>query len=148
MVESNFKVEGFKELDAQLSKLSRKAGKAVLRRSLKKAAQPIVDAAQASAPRDTGEFAQTISASPKLNKAQKRVHKKEETASSVELFVGSSSPLAHLLEFGTRKAPPHPFMRAAFEASVEKVIEILKVELWKEIQKSINRANKAASRKR
>lgn len=142
-----FKMEGLKELDKQLAKLSRSAGKAALRKSLKNAAKPIVDRAQATAPEKTGDFKATIMASTKLNKAQKKLHKKQDCPATVELFVGSSSPLAHLLEFGTVKMSPQPFMRAAFEAAMHEVVYILSKELAKNISAAIKRAERRAAKK-
>lgn len=173
-------IEGFKELDEQLSKLSRSGGKAAMRRALKTAATPFTEAAQAAAPvgkydhmpdfesfadskkdktdegdksepkkrrkRKGGYLKASIGISTKLNKAQRKLERKE-GRDSVKIFVGSSAPHAHLVEFGTVRASPRPFLRPTWEAHKDQVLERLKVEMWKEVLKTIDRSNKMAARK-
>ena len=54
------RVEGFKEMDAALAELTKGAARGVLRRAGMKAMQPIANAAEALAPKDTGELAGAI----------------------------------------------------------------------------------------
>lgn len=155
------KMTGMKELDKKMKQLSRSAGKAVLRKTLREAAVPLVEAAQANAPKDTGGLRESISISTRLNKAQKRLEKKAGGKSSVEMYVGSSSPLAHLIEFGTApringgkyagsKHPgtrPQPFLRPAFDATVNQIIEIIKKRIAENLMAAIGRANRRAAKR-
>lgn len=141
-----FEVEGWRNLDNKLQKLSRAAGKRALREALKKAAKPIEDAAQSAVPVKTGKLKGSIITSTKLNKAQKRLQKKQGGKAAVELFVGSSSPIAHLVEFGTSDTAAQPFMRPAFNSTKEEVMNILAVEVGASIDKAIGRAERRAAK--
>lgn len=55
-------VEGLGELEAALADLGKALSRGVLRRTLLKVARPTVEAAQAKAPRDSGQLAKSISA--------------------------------------------------------------------------------------
>jgi HK97 gp10 family phage protein len=145
---------GFKELERELDNLSKAAGKGVLRRALKKSAQPLVDLAQSLAPRDTGRLAQSIIVGAKLNGRQARLHKRmfKDERSAVEMFVGPSYLLGdggrhgHLLEFGTIKMAPQPFMRPAWDRDQRAMLDRLREELWRELEKTIARAKRKAAR--
>ena len=116
------RIDGLKELDRELEKLSRAAGRGVLRRSLQKAAPPLVDRMKSNAPVNSGALRDSITASTKLAPRQSRLHRKmfRDMRSAAELFVGPSYNLgdggrhAHLLEFGTSKMSPQPFARPAY----------------------------------
>lgn len=160
------KIEGLKELDKELEKLSRSAGRTVLRNTLKKAAQPIADAAQANAPEDEGRLKASITTSRKLNKSQAKAQRawsaKNGGKDASEIYIGSTDPKAHLIEFGTapRKnggkfagtdhpgTSPKPFMRPAFEAKQGETIDIIKTELQQQIIKANARAARAAAKAR
>lgn len=148
------KLEGFKELDQALDNLSKAAGKGALRRSLKRAAEPTAKLAQGLAPVLTGKLKNSIIVGAKLDGRQAKLHRKmfRDDRSSVELFVGPSylrgdgGRHGHLLEFGTIKMPPQPFMRPAWEQDKKAILDRLKEELWDQIQKAIARANARAAR--
>lgn len=163
-----FDVQGFAELEAALDNLSKAAGKGVLRRSLKKAAQPTADLAASMAPKKTGKLSKSIIVGAKLDGRQARMHKKmfRDDKSAVTLFVGPSYLLGdkgrhgHLVEFGTA---PHinggvfagtqnpgtaarPFMRPAWEQDKHAMLDRLSDELWSELEKSVKRAERKAAR--
>ncbi len=60
------RVEGMEELNLALGELSKAAAKGVMRRTLVKAAKPMVDAAQGNAPVLSGELKQSIVATAKV----------------------------------------------------------------------------------
>jgi HK97 gp10 family phage protein len=146
---------GFKELERELDNLSKAAGKAVLRRAMKKSAQPLADLAQSLSPRDTGTLAESITVGVKLNNRQARMHKRmfKDDRSAIEMFVGPSylrgdgGRHGHLLEFGTIKMRPQPFMRPAWDQDQRAMLDRLKEELWRELEKTIARAERRAARK-
>jgi len=149
----SMQVTGFKELGQQLDRLSRATGKAAMRRALQNAAKPMLSAAIGNAPYDAGNakkrgkhLRDTLSISTKLNRAQTALEK-EEGRSQVYLYLGAGAPHAHLVEFGTRKSRPRPFLRPAFDAHKQAVLDRLKDELWKEVNKSIKRMENRAARK-
>ena len=168
MTSVSLDVQGFADVEKALDNLSKSAGKGVLRRSLKKAAQPTADLAASLAPRKTGNLAKSIIVGTKLDGRQAKIHKKmfKDDKSAVTIFVGPSYLLGangrhgHLVEFGTA---PHinggqfagsqhpgtaaqPFMRPAWEQDKMAMLERLKSELWSELEKSIKRADAKAAR--
>ena len=148
------KLEGFQELDRELEKLSKAAGTGVLRRALKKSAEPMAELAASIAPVDDGDLKNSITVSTKLDKDVARSHRRmfKNSRSAVEMFVGPSYNLGaggrhgHLLEFGTYKMSPRPFARPAWDQDKQNVIERLKKDIWAEIEKATARAERKAAR--
>ena len=85
------------------------------------------------------------------------------------VYVGSSSPLAHLIEFGTTqrvlkelrvvtiggrtvqithtgRVSPRPFLRQAWDAKRDEVLKRLGAAIWQQIAKSARRLAKKAAR--
>lgn len=161
-------VSGLADLERALDNLTRSVSKNVLRSSMREAATPMRDKAQALAPKDQGDLSQSIIIGGLLNKSQKSQHRKltRDERSAIELFVGPSYKLGaggrhgHLVEFGTSphlnagkfagsKHPgtaPQPFMRPAFDTEAQPTIERLKPILWRKIDRAAKRqAKKLAS---
>lgn len=163
-----FQTDGFAELEEQLGGISEAAGKGALRRSLKKAAEPMAELARSKVPVGKGDLAQSIAVSVKLAKRQAGMHRKmfRNDKASVEMFLGPSYDLGaggrhgHLVEFGTAphinkgqfagtKHPgtaPQPFMRPAWDADQVKLLDRIGQNMWEEIQKSIKRAGAKSAR--
>lgn len=143
------KLTGFKELDDALKTLTKAAGKGAMRRALKKAAQPIADAANAAAPvGPTGEYAKSFSYSTKLNKRQGGIHRKmfRDDKASVEGFVGTNDPAGVQQEFGNENHGPQPALRPAWDGGKMQVLDDLGRELWIEIEKTAARAARKAAK--
>ena len=144
------KVEGLKELDAALGELPKSTAKAVLRRILKKAGQPIADTAEQLAPRDDGTLAESIGVSTKLTSRQRSQHRKmfKNDKASVEMFVGAGGlPQAHIQEFGSENiVTPQPFMRPAWDQHQNEALEIIKTNLGDEIIAAAKRLARKAAR--
>ncbi len=95
-----FEWSGLKEMEKMLDQLPKAMGKSVLRRSLKKAAKPMLKMAQQSAPTgESADLAKSIKIATKLSKHQRRKHKR--IKDGVEIFVGTSNPHANEIEWGT-----------------------------------------------
>lgn len=147
-------VEGFAELEKALDNLSKSAGKAVLRRALKKAAQPTADLARSMAPVKTGKLAKSVIVGTRLDGRQARIHRRmfRDDKAAVEMFVGPSylrgdgGRHGHLVEFGTSKMAARPLMRPAWDQDKHAMLERLSDELWAELEKSIRRAEKRAAK--
>lgn len=172
------KVEGFRELEAQLERLKPATGKAALRRGGLKAMAPMAKLASELAPRDTGQLADSIVVSAKAVGAGANLGKKEYAAimkrggskgealtamkdtrreaqasgnaSHVELFMGpakasdKNTAIKQIAqEFGTSKMEANPYMRPAWDRDQQPLLERVKDEIWKEIEKTIARAIKA-----
>lgn len=140
-----FTIEGLAELQVALRELPDATAKNVLRRVGKQALQPIADAAAQRAPVDQGTLRDSIHVGTKLSRRQKSKHKKI-SEDDVEVFVGAGPvPQAIWQEFGTVNHPAHPFLRPAWDAGKDTVINTIADLLWVEIQKSAARiARKAA----
>jgi len=146
------KLTGFKELERELESLTKAAGKGVLRRSLKKSAQPLADLMKAYAPRGetaTDLLAESIAVSTKLSKRQAGKHRKmfRNDKASVEMFVGPGpDPAAWNQEFGNIIHGPQPFARPAWDQDKMALLDRLGKELWTELDKSIKRAERKAAK--
>lgn len=165
---ASFKVSGLKDLEKALDQLSKSAGKGVLRRSLKKAAQPMADLAGSLAPVDDADLSKSIIVSTKLEKNSARRHRKmfKDDRAAVEIFVGPDYGLGkggrhgHLVEFGTDPhinagqfagtmhpgTAPQPFMRPAWDQDRKAMLDRLSRELWAELDKSLQRAARKAAK--
>ncbi|KQY27184.1 HK97-gp10 family putative phage morphogenesis protein [Rhizobium sp. Root482] len=140
-------VDGLKDLEKALKELPQANAKAVLRRTMKEAGEPVARTARALAPKDEGHLAESIDVSTKLSERQKKLHKKQ---SPVEMFIGPGShPYGPLQEFGT--GPGHqaqPFMRPAWDQNKEKVLDTIANLTWIEIEKTATRLAKKAAKRR
>jgi hypothetical protein len=140
------KLEGFAAMEGQLARLKASTGKAVLRRALRDAAQPMADLMSANAARNTGTLAESAAVSTKLSKRQARLHRRmfRDNRASVEMHVGFG-PLAQAtqMEFGNYKDTPQPAARPAWDADKYPLLDRLKRDLWAQIEKAIARASRA-----
>jgi len=143
------KLTGFKELERELERLSKAAGKGVLRRGLKKAATPIADAANAAAPQgQSGDYSKSFHYSTKLNRRQAGQHRKmfRNDKAAVEGFVGTNDPAGVQQEFGNQNHGPQPALRPAWDQESGPTLDRLGQELWTELKKSIARAERKAAK--
>lgn len=151
MVKATFKVEGLKELEQALTQVAKRStAKAIMRRALKKAAQPMADMAQAAAPvGDSKTLGQSVTIGTKLSGRQQKLHRKmhKNDRAAVEMFVGAG-PLAsaHNQEFGNEHHGPQPFMRPAWDAEAKPTLDRLGDLMWSEIEANTKREARRAAR--
>lgn len=164
-------VSGFAELDKALGQLPKATARNVLKRTLDKAAQPIVDEAKTLVPVRTGTLRDSIVASTKVkNKTGKaefaaamRAGLGRDTAvaalrqarrdakgqgSFAETFVGPARGkgvigYAHIVEFGSVNDPPRPYMRPAWDSKQREALAIIRAELGNEIIKAARRIGRS-----
>jgi HK97 gp10 family phage protein len=151
MARITVKVDGLRELDAALGQLPKSTGKAVLRRVLKKAGQPIADDAAAKVPVLTGQLQISIGLGTKLTRRQSKIHRKmfKDDKASVEMFVGAGGlAQSTQVEFGNNHQAADPFMRPAWDGNKDKALDIIATELGAEIMKAAQRMAKKAARGR
>jgi HK97 gp10 family phage protein len=156
----SFELTGMKELLNLLDQLPTVAmQKGVVRNALKKAGTPIAEMAKDLAP-DSGEqhkqkLKESIKVSTSIKASQKRGRISDR--SSVTVYVGSSAPHAHLVEFGTGprtqkngrftgQMPPNPFMRTAWDTLKMNALKIFSDEMKNEIYKAARRLAKKAAK--
>ena len=155
----NFKFEltGVKELMSLLDQLPTVAmQKGVVRNALKKAAKPTMEMAKQNLPRGkTGNLEKSIKVSTSLKGSQKKG--KTIDRSTVEVYVGSTAPHAHLIEFGTGpretkngayrgQVSPTPFLRNAWDATKDAALRIFAKEMETELLKAAKRLASKAER--
>lgn len=143
----SFRIDGLKELDKALGELPRSTGKNVLRRVGRKALEPMLLNAVSRAPTDDFDLVEGMGVSSKLTRRQKSLHRKMGGPATVELFAGAGPhPQAHLQEFGTVNHGPQPFLRPAWDAGKDRVLEDIKSGLWTEVAKSAARLARKQAR--
>jgi HK97 gp10 family phage protein len=146
---TGLKLTGFKEMDMVLRQLPNATAKRVADRAMKKALAPVASAANGMRPKGMPP----VIVEKRLNKNQAREFRSEQTDQVRVMFVGSPSPRAHLEEFGTgpRKHKSgkstgimraRPFMRPAWDQTREQVLDLLRADLAREIEKAVGRRAK------
>lgn len=140
------KIEGLRELDAALGKLPKATAKAVLRRVLREAGEPIARTARSMAPREEMHLFESIDVGTKLSRRQAGLHKERGGKAFQEMFVGTNNPAGVQQEFGNSRHGPQPFMRPAFDAKKMEALDIITTLLWGEIEKTAARVAKRAAR--
>lgn len=134
-----FKIEGFKELDQQLGRLSKTAGKAALRKAGKSALEPMARIARRDAPKDTERLAENIDVSTRTT-----VKDLPEGKYFMNVYMGPTKNYgaAAYQEFGTVDHAPQAYMRPAWDQDRGNLIERVRIELWDSISAAIDRAAK------
>lgn len=130
-------ITGFAELTNDLADMAKRlsdaySGTAIIGSILNEAAQPVLEAAQRFAPERTGK----LKAALKVGKLQKR------KGGGYFIKIGSHKEddafYASFVEFGhggPRPAPPHPFMRPAYDTTKDQAYAIIRDRLEQEITK-------------
>ncbi|GLQ36749.1 hypothetical protein GCM10007908_03690 [Rhizobium albus] len=145
MARSTVRISGLKELDRALGELPKAAAKATLRKVLTEAAEPMARAARRNAPKQDYHLYESIDVSPRLNGRQRALHRKENSPTFVETFVGTNNPAGVQQEFGNERHAAQPFLRPAWDAEKKPTVERIANSLWTEIERMAKRvANKAA----
>jgi HK97 gp10 family phage protein len=161
-------IAGAKELDAALAEFSKATARNILQRTLLKAADPILETAQALAPVRTGvlkskirkdtrkpkghaskaAFAEAMAAG--ASKAEAAAYQRAVNAQNgqtfAEVFVGVEERVAQAWpqEIGTVNHAPHPYIRPAIEQRAEDAQRIIETELSGEIERARQRAARKA----
>lgn len=169
MAESaRLRIEGLADAERAMDNLSKAVGRNVLRRALRKAAEPMRVLAEELAPEQSGTLKGSIRIGSLLNQSQTQLRRKMSLAdrTAIELFLGPSylrgagGRHGHLVEFGTAPhvngglyagthhpgTAPQPFLRPAFDAQARPTIERLKPLLWEEIERAAERAARRVAR--
>lgn len=165
-------VSGLKDLDRALGELPKSVAKATLVRTLKKAGEPIAQAARAAAPVDDGTLRDSIAVSPRIKnkvgmaefaavmrqsggmniagarQALRDARRAAGGGSFAEMYIGPARGkgvirYAHLQEFGTSNHAPHPFMRPAWDAEKDNALRIIRQELGNEIIAAARRVGRS-----
>ncbi|MFN7177116.1 MAG: hypothetical protein ACK4MX_09530 [Thermaurantiacus sp.] len=148
-MKTSMRVEGLQDLDAALADLPQSTAKGVVRRTLIKAGQPIVEDYANNVRRRSGTLAESAGVSTKLSRRQRRLHRKmfADDRAAVEVFAGAG-PLSQAIteEFGTVNQEPQGQMRAAWDRNKQKALQIVQTETWSEISKTAARLARRRAR--
>ena len=162
-------MDDLRESSKALKELPRATQRNVLVRVLKRRAKPMHAAAQANAPERTGGLRKSIVVGTRIkNQAGKaeyaaamraglgkaaavqalRDARRASTGDAVAIvYVGSTSPLAHLTEWGSAHNQAVGWMRAAYDAHARAAFEGIEADILTEIQKAAERRAARAARK-
>lgn len=110
----------------------------VLAGAVRAGTKPLVDAARANVPVDTGNLKKSIG----INR--KRTKDKSTMWFTISPRKGGVNDgfYGHMIEFGTSKMTAQPFMRPAFESQDNQSIEATKKYIAERIDKEIEKAKK------
>jgi len=120
--------KGLKEFSKMLEKIPDRVEKKIVKRSLKKASKPMIKEARRNAPRDSGELKKSIGSVMLPNR---------KTPPKVFMvFIGprikgkrEGGYYSHILELGTVKQKPQPYMKPAFRSTQTVVLNTFVNEL-------------------
>jgi HK97 gp10 family phage protein len=144
-------LSGGLDLEKALMDLKTTVAKGVTTRALKKAAQPVADAAERHVPVRTGALKESIEVSTRLARREKRFSSRK-APDEVRVHVGASYKLgrrgrhSHLVEFGTVNQAAEPYMRPAWEETKDQLLADLAQSMRVEFDKAVARAQRKAAR--
>lgn len=142
-------VTGLDSINAQLAELGVELGAKTLASAARRAFKPVFDAAQRLVPQDTGALREAI----RLTVTKQAGG---DTVVAVGLVVagpkrGSKSAKGvgpgiywRFIELGTAKLAAHPFFRPALDMNAAGVIELLKEECAKGIERALRKQSRQA----
>lgn len=131
----SFRLQGERALERKLKLLPQAIIKKELRKAVNKAATPIVKRAKQLVTRRSGLLKKSIAKKVKTYSSGKVVAiigSRREVAGFVDGKPHRPAYIAHLVEEGhggPRPAPPYPFLRPAFEATVRQSLNVMKESL-------------------
>lgn len=145
-VEMLIGVEGLKETEAALKKFTPQLQKKILKKVVRKAARPVLEAARARAPVDTGALEETLSIrSSQFGRgwfAKNNVGAKVVTAKRERLNIDEDDKGYYpaVMEFGRKDGtiPAQPYLRPALDDASEDVRYIYRNELSRLIDETVS----------
>jgi HK97 gp10 family phage protein len=146
--------EGLKDLEKDLVALGANEGRKTLTRAARKAFTPVLEAAQANAPADTGllrDNIKIVAQKPKdgdgVVTVGLRIAKAKTGAPDSTRPLNYQSPhwRWHFIEGGTSTQPARPFLRPALDANAEKVVGDLRGELRTAIDRVLKKRAKGGT---
>lgn len=141
------RMTGGPELAAALAQFTTPTRRAVSRRALRKAADPILAAWKAGTKVLTGHLQESEVVGTKLNKRQTRMNRRNLGRSEVEVHIGTNDPAGVQEEFGNAHQRAAPSLRPAWDAEGgQKAVDRIGEELWIDIEATAARVARRASR--
>mgnify|MGYP001247330657 CR=1 FL=1 len=142
------RLSGLAETKAAMAEMKTATERALVRRVLLRAGQPLADEMARLAPSPgkygTGYLEDHIDTGTRLSRRQAAMHRKQ---SEVEVFAGATRATeAVQQEFGNSHHAAQPFARPAWEAGQNKVLDDVVQGLKGEVDKAAQRAARKAAR--
>ena len=149
---ASMKMFGFKEMDALLQAIPRQLAGQGVSSGMRRALQPVAAAARSYAP---GSLSERIRIAPTIKAGQQAQSLEKPGRGRKVMYVGSTAPHGHLVEFGTGPRyhangkyvgimPPDPFLRPAWDANKDEVLANLATAIRDEIAKALERRTSRA----
>jgi len=139
---SSSEPKGLKELTKALKKFPDNIQKNVMVGAIRAGAKPIIKRAKELVPVESGLLKKSIRVRKRrVPKGSTEIKFSVHAGGEVKSF-GTRAYHAHLIEFGTSKMSPKPFMRPAFEQEGENSISYVKEYMKKRIPKEIDKAKR------
>lgn len=125
---TRIQLEGFDELNAKLGEVTDRVGRSIVRSALADGAEVVRRRASQLAPRDP-HSGQHLADHMAVSVSRQR------GATGPALAIGPEHRFfyGHFLEFGTVKMRPQPFLRPAFDTTVDQVLDTVKRTIWLEL---------------
>lgn len=139
------RLDGLRGLESAMLELKTSAAKAVARRVLKRAAQPLADGMNARAPEAEGDLNTSYAVSGRLNRRQRQLARAG-TRSDVEVHAGTNNPAGVQQEFGNRRHGAQPHVRPTWDAGKDDALADVIEGMQVEVEKSVARARRKAAR--
>lgn len=141
MASDLIRLTGFKELDAALADLPKAIERRILREVAADALQPFVDMAKSFAPFHEGHLRESIVIGTKLTRNARRAARKE-PVEGVRVFAGTADPNGVPREFGSARSGAEPFMRPAWDATGQEMLDRVQRTLADKIERRAARSAK------
>lgn len=146
MSKTFLKLEGGRDLERALGEMKKATAKAVTRRALKKAAEPILQAYKARTVVATGTLLDNELVGTKLNRRQAALNRKM-GKSEVEIHIGTADPAGVQQEFGNVRQAANPALTPAWDAEGgQPALDRIGTEMATEIARTAARAARRAAR--
>lgn len=138
-------VTGIPELDAKLRTIEQRLAKKIYRRSVRKAAKPVLDTARSLAPVESGDLKRSLKIRAMKRSRRNKHQVGVQVVTGKEWFKGDQF-YAAFIEFGAPghkffgkgEAPlePKPFLRPAADANKSKVADVFRAEMRRELEEA------------
>ena len=136
-----YRLRGQRAADSALSAMKAPARKAILRKTMKPAAEPVARSMRARVRVEEGDLRESVDVGERLSPTQRVRHRR---AADFEMFVGPGPlPQAITEEFGTVHEAGHPFARPAWDAEGRATLDRFGAGLGIEIDRAAARAGKS-----
>lgn len=149
------KIEGLKQLENALGELPKATAKNVVTRTLKRAAEPVGEAASRNSPEMSGKLERSVVVGTKLTRRQRTSTTRRmgdgsfraESKNYVEIHIGTRLSRGMFTEFGTFKDRAQMWFSRAWGETKSGTLDIIRSDLAEQIDKAARRmARKAAKR--